>query len=200
VTTGGQRRRSQKGFATLQGLIVCGIVAMLAGVGLPICVTRAHGVQIGQDVQSLQLQVKSLAAEDLDPMFVGEDPATVVAGGPTDDVCALDGGHLSTSLAAALRSGARGVRGRYVNSASASTVIVCQMAPPSTIGVDRPAVWITADPRYTHAAVADGEAHPELAGTIMVVFHRPAVGSMAVDTYAFDRSGHACGDCSTLNL
>ena len=115
-------QKQESGFTVLQLLIVVAIAVAVAAIALPVYASKAKDVVLQQNARSLELQVKSRLALGLSSDFVPDG-----GGDPGDD-------YVSTTLSGALKSGGRGA-GRYVNPASGSTAIVCQLSRRSPPGV-----------------------------------------------------------------
>src|SRR5664279_3750662 len=94
--------QTRKTFTVIQALIVFAIVGVFAGIAIPVYASRAKDSVLRQNADSLALQVRSYLALDLDPVYIAD--ADKAPGADQDDV--------STTLAAALRSG---TAGRYLN-------------------------------------------------------------------------------------
>jgi hypothetical protein len=164
----------QSGFSVLQFLIVGAIVMAVAAVGYPVYAGRARDLVLEQNQRTLAQQVRCLLSVDA-------DPSAAFAPCEADD--AGRSAMVSTQLARLIGGDA----GRYVNPQSSSEEVVCSHALPA--GAPRPAVWVTDEPEFAHAAVAkDGRICPALAGSLLVVFLERSGGG-AADVYFVSRSG-----------
>jgi type II secretory pathway pseudopilin PulG len=187
-TMGGQRRtvESGGGFCVLQLLVVAAVVAVVAGIALPVCASRAKDAVLSENMRTLETAVKYQLALDAD--------AEAVAGLEAAEAPGADGPW--ASLVAALQRDHRPGHG-FVNPLSGSTAIVCQSGPTSATGLARPAVWITGDDETALEALRDAGRHQDLAGTLVVLFHHEG-GSDAVDIFFVDRDGRRSADVATV--
>jgi type II secretory pathway pseudopilin PulG len=168
-------RRGEQGFSVLQLMIVFTVVAVVAGIGLPVYASRARDVVLEQNVGNLELQVKGMLAVDEDAQ-AGDDA-------------------LSARLAHALRGGETG---RYANPLSGSDAVVCQTSMPAA-GSPAPGVWITDDARYAHEDfVASSATRSRLAGTLLVVFMSDEGERSSVDVFYVDSRGRRSNLVGTL--
>ncbi len=196
VASGSRRERRSP---VLQLLIVVAIAAAVAGIALPRYISGAKGTALVRNLGTLELQVKSLAALDLDPTFM-PDPDRLASASAGDSASISQAATISISVALAttLRQGAVGDAGRFVNPVSHSTDVVCQSAPPWSTGQARPAVWITDEEEYAHSALSEGCQRDGLAGTLLVVFRQGGSDAGAIDVYFVDRAGHPTPQVATL--
>jgi type II secretory pathway pseudopilin PulG len=178
---------------------VVAIAAAVAGIALPRYVSGAKDTTLVRNLGTLELQVKSLAALDLDPTFL-PDPdrlASASAGDPADYQAAVTS-SISVALATTLRQGVAGDTGRFVNPVSHSTAVVCQSAPPWSNGDAQPAVWITNDEEYVYEALSTGGKRDCLAGTLLVVFHEDGPDAGTIEVYYVDSAGQPTPQVATL--
>lgn len=182
-------RKSEQGFAVLQVLIVCAIVAAVAGIGLPVYASQAKDTVLRENAASLGLQVKSRLALDLYGGFVAD--------GDGDEACGADG-SVSAALARALRAGEAG---RFKNPVSGSTAIVCQSEPPRDAGLARPAVWITDDHAFAYGSFSASAAlSHDLEGTLLVVFVGRDDRTSAIDVFCVERGGRRSSEVAVVTL
>ena len=183
----------------LQLLIVVAIAAAVAGIALPRYISGAKDTTLVRNLGTLELQVKSLAALDLDPSFKPDPDRLASANvGDSPDSQAAATSSISVALATALRKGVGGDAGRFVNPVSHSTAVVCQSAPPWSSGEAQPAVWITDDEEYVYEARSAGGKRDCLAGTLLVVFHEDGPDAGTIDVYGVDSAGQTAPRVATL--
>jgi type II secretory pathway pseudopilin PulG len=180
---------------------VVAIAAAVAGIALPRYVSGAKDTTLVRNLGTLELQVKSRAALDLDPTFL-PDPdrlASASAGDPADYQAAVTS-SISVALATTLRQGVAGDTGRFVNPVSHSTAVVCQSAPPWSNGEAQPAVWITDDEEYVYEALSTGGTQDRLAGTLLVVFHEDGPDAGTIDVCCVDADGQPAPQVAILTF
>jgi hypothetical protein len=177
--------RTRRRVSAIQVLIVFAIVGVFAGIAIPVYASRAKDTVLRQNVDSLALQVRSYLALDL--------ASTYVADGDQSSCQEA----VSTTLAAALRSG---TAGRFLNPYGGSRDVVCRSAPPASASGARPAVWITDDQHYAYAAITRSfVTKDQLAGTLVVVFvTRGTTGT--IDVFYIDAAGERSPLAAALAL
>ena len=172
---------SQTGFAVAQTLIVSAIAAIVVAIAVPVYAARAKETVLRQNATTLELEVKSYLAAGLDA---------------TDDKRSA-----SEVIAQALGGHGGGISTYYVNPLCGSHAVVCQTAPPSAAGGTPPAVWITDDQHYTHAAFSpSATTRSQLAGTLLVVFTTTGGRTSAIDIYYVDAAGLRSAAVATLGV
>jgi type II secretory pathway pseudopilin PulG len=178
---------TRRSFSVIQVLIVFAIVGVFAGIAIPVYASRAKDSVLRQNADSLALQVRSYLALDLDPAYIAD--ADKAPGADQDDV--------STTLAAALRSG---TAGRYLNPCSGSRTVLCQSEPPTSASGARPAVWITDDPHYAYAQITPSiVTRDQLAGTLLVVFVAQGT-TQTIDVFYVNAAGGRSALATALAL
>jgi hypothetical protein len=186
----------------LQILIAAGVVALVAAIAVPVYAGRAKLAALQQNADSLQLELKSYLALDLDPTFVADgavapgdtSPASAQATGTQD----APGTHNACRVfALALRGPKDRQSSYYVNPYDGSREVACQSAPPDA--GDAPAVWITDDQSYAYDALRTSAADTRsLRGTLVVVFLSHNGQTSGIDVYFVDGSGKASPTATAL--
>ena len=185
---------SQAGLAVVQTLIVFAVAGIVAAMAIPAYAARARESVIRENAKTLELEVKSYLALDLDATYVADNEA--VAGAKTDD-----GRAASEIIAQALGGPEDGISAYYVNPLCGSHAIVCQSALPSTAGGTPPAVWITNDQRYAYGAfAASPTTKSRLRGTLMIVFITGGDRTSGIEVFYVDAAGQRSPTATTLAI
>lgn len=185
---------SQIGFAVIQTLIVAAIAAIVVAVAVPVYAARAKESVLRENAKTLELEVKSYLALDLDATYVADNET--VAGAGTDDERSA-----SEVIAQALGGPGDGISAYYVNPLGGSRAIVCQTALPSTAGGTPPAVWITDDQRYAYGAfTASPTTKSRLRGTLMIVFISHSGRTSGIEVFYVDAAGERSPIATTLAI
>jgi type II secretory pathway pseudopilin PulG len=185
-------RHGGSGFVVLPTLIVFAIVGVVAAIGLPVYASGAKDTVLRQNVRTLEVELKSQAALDLEPSFVADD------GQATGSSVAQ--GHAVLAIAKAIRASDNGCVRRFANPFSGSRAIVCQATPQVSGRGSQPAIWITDDQRYAYGAfVPSASIKGQLAGTLLVVVGEG--GSQgAIQIFYVDDAGQRSSTLATLSL
>lgn len=187
------RRRTDTGFAVVQALIVFAIAGIVAAMAIPVYAARAKESVLRENAQTLELEVKSYLALDLDATYVA-DSATVAGAG-------MDQRSASLVIAQALRGRGDRTSAYYVNPLGGSRAIVCQTTLPSTAGDTPPAVWITDDQRYAYAAfTASPTTKSRLRGTLMIVFISESGRTSGIEVFYVDAAGQRSPTATVLAI
>jgi hypothetical protein len=193
------RSNARGGFSRVQLLISVTIAVAFVALAIPVYAARAKESVLQQNVRSLELEIRSYLALDLEATF----PPGGAAGSAVADKAAEDddrsAGYVITR---ALSAGDRGSSGYYLNPLSGSRAIVSRTLPPtSAAGTSRPAVWITDDQRYAHTAFsASSSTRRRLAGTLMVVFLTHAGRVSGIDIFYVDSAGKRSAEDTVLPI
>ena len=185
---------SKAGFAVVQAMIVFAIAALVVAIAVPVYAARAKESVLRENARTLELEVKSYLALDLDATYVADNET--VAGAGTDDKRSA-----SEVIARALVGPEAGLSGYYVNPLGGSRAVVCQTALPSTAGGTPPAVWITDDPRYAYGAyTASPTTKSRLRGTLMIVFVTRSGRTSGIEVFYVDAAGERSPTATTLAI
>jgi type II secretory pathway pseudopilin PulG len=192
------------GSSVLQILIVAGVVALVAAIAVPVYAGRAKQSALQQNAASLQLELKTYLALDLDPTYVAD--GEIIAGDvppASQEATASTGSPGAHNACRVFTLALRGPRDRassyYVNPYGGSRVVVCQSAAPETDDGEAPAVWITDDQRYAHDALTTSAADTSgLRGTLVVVFLSHNGRTSGIDVYYVDGSGEVSPTATAL--
>jgi hypothetical protein len=192
------------GSSVLQILIVAGVVALVAAIALPVYAGRARRETLRQNAASLQLELKTYLALDLDPTYVADGEIGADAAPPASREATVSTGSPGAHNACRVFTLAlRGPRDRassyYVNPYGGSRVVVCQSAAPDTDDGGAPAVWITDDQRYAHDTLKTSASDTSgLRGTLVVVFLSHNGRTSGIDVYYVDGSGEVSPTATAL--
>jgi len=187
-------RRRDSGFAVLQIVIVASIACIVAAVAIPVYAARAKESVLQQNARTLEMEVKSYLALDLDPVFVA-GPHSSADDGEGDKRPA------SEVIARALGGQGGGISAYYVNPLCGSRDVVCQSALPETAGGEPPAVWITDDQRYEYGAFAASPVtKSRLRGTLMIVFATSGGRTSGIEVFYVDAAGEKSPSATTLAI
>jgi len=194
------------GSSVLQILIVAGVVALVAAIALPVYAGRARRETLRQNAASLQLELKSYLALDLDPTYVADGkigagdvpPASQEATASTDS----PGAHIACRVfTLALRGPRDRASSYYVNPYGGSREVICRSALRETGDGGAPAVWITDDQRYAYDALKTSAADTSrLRGTLVVVFLSHNGQTSGIDLYYVDGSGKVSPTATALTV
>ena len=192
------------GFSTLQILIVAALVAMVLAVALPAFAARARQSALRQNAHSLELELKSYLALDLDRTYLADDAAVAEVAAAADTTVSADAPGTQNAcrvFSLALR-GPHGYRSAYyVNPFDGSRTVVCRSALPTAGDDTPPAVWITDDRRYSYRAFTPSlETTRRLRGTLVVVFLSHDGHTSCIEVYYVDGSGERSPTASALAI
>lgn len=200
------RTGSGRGFSVLQLLIVTAVAALVAAVAVPMYVSRAKQSALQQNAASLQLELKSYLALDLDPTYVADGAeAPGDAGSASEDATSSADGPDAHNACQVFTLSLRGPEGRlssyYVNPYGGSRAVVCRSAPPDHDDGRAPAVWITDDQRYAYDTLkASAAATDGLHGTLVVVFLSHNGRTSGIDAYYIDGAGRVSPEATALTI
>jgi type II secretory pathway pseudopilin PulG len=192
------------GSSVLQILIVAGVVALVAAIAVPVYAGRAKQSALQQNAASLQLELKTYLALDLDPTYVAD--GEIIAGDvppASREAIASTGSPGAHNACRVFTLALRGPRDRassyYVNPYGGSREVICRSAPPETSDGKAPAVWITDDQRYAYDALKTSAADTSgLRGTLVVVFLSHNGRTSGIDVYYVDGSGEVSPTATAL--
>lgn len=188
------RNGNMAGFAVVQAMIVFAIAALVVAVAVPVYAARAKESVLRENARTLQLEVASYLALDLDATYVADNET--VAGARADAERSA-----SEVIARALGGSEAGLSGYYVNPFGGSRAVVCQTALPPTAGGTPPAVWITDDPRYAYAAyTASPTTKSRLRGTLMIAFITRSGRTSGIEVFYVDAAGQRSPTATTLAI
>lgn len=179
--------RRGSGFRALQFLVVAAVVAVVAGVGLPVYAARAKDVVLSQNMHTLETVVKC----QLELTADGQPVAGAGIGSAGNETL------VSSALLTALRDGNLPGRG-FVNPLSGSSAVVFRSGQASTAVCMRPAVLIALDDGAAGEAFRGAGTHEELAGTIVVLVLEQGGPGLSVAIFVVDRDGHRSADVVML--
>jgi type II secretory pathway pseudopilin PulG len=178
----------------LQVLIVVAIAALVVTLAIPAYAARARDTVLCENAKTLEFEVKSYLALDLEPTYVSDREA--------DADAKLDVGRgASEVIANALGGYGGGVSAYFVNPTSGSRMVVCESDLSATPDGTPPAVWISDDKRYSYAAfVASSTTKDRLGGTLMLVFTTPGVRAGGIEVFYVDAEGERSATATTLAI
>jgi hypothetical protein len=192
------------GSSVLQILIVGGVVALVAAIAVPVYAGRAKQSALQQNAASLQLELKTYLALDLDPTYVADGEIVASDVPPaSQEATASTGSPGAHNACRVFTLALRGPRDRassyYVNPYGGSREVICRSAPPETSDGKAPAVWITDDQRYAYDALKTSAADTSgLRGTLVVVFLSHNGRTSGIDVYYVDGSGEVSPTATAL--
>lgn len=184
----------QTGFAVIQALIVFAIAAIVVAVAVPVYTARAKESVLRENAKTLELEVKTYLALDLEATYVADTEAVAGAGTGDDR-------HASEVIAQALGGRGDGLSAYYINPHGGSRASVCQTALPSSAGGAPPAVWITDNQRYAYGAfTASPTTQSRLRGTLVVVFVTHNGHTSSLEIFYVDAAGERSPTATTLAI
>jgi type II secretory pathway pseudopilin PulG len=192
------RSNATHGFSCIQLLISVAIVVAFAALAIPVYSARAKESVLQQNAHSLELEIRSYLALDLEATFL---PGGAAGSAAVRDAAGDDDRSAGFVITRALSAGDRGSSGYYRNPLSGSRAVISQTLPPSAVGTSRPAVWMTDDQRYAHTAfTASSSTRRRLAGTLMVVFLTHGGRVSGLDIFYVDSAGKRSADDTVLPI
>ena len=189
-----RRTDRQAGSAVLQTMIAAAIVALVVTLAVPAYAARAKESVLRENAKTLEFEVKSYLALDLEATYTSDDDATADA--------ETDPEHSASEvIAQALGGHGGGVSAFYTNPFSGSHAVDCQSDLPTTPSRVPPAVWITDDQRYSYAAfVASPTTKSRLSGTLMLVFVTSGGRASGIEAFYVDAEGARSPTATTLAI
>ena len=135
---------SSAGSSVLQILIVAGVVALVAAIAVPVYAGRARQGVLQQNADSLQLELKTYLALDLDTAFVADSEAALGDAATASQETTVSGAPGAQNACRVFTVALRGPRGTissyYVNPYDGGRAVVCRSALPAAVDGGAPAV------------------------------------------------------------